>query len=730
MTYWSINRLALAFLIIFTSAVVLTGSYFWLEMKQTFKDLRSQDRQFASQEIKAGLALVSQNLLAAADDLAKWDETRQQLFASEYYEIWRDIRVRDAGKAPRALVTAALYDKNGHQLSKGPEPMPAEMQFPVRTPLVTREGGKDFLYIFQSVHATPDGGILFGYVGIKTRFAEPVAQAQPYRYADPSQIDSGLKEGQSVTFDAVVNSMRYGLKPNSELEHLQQIFNSFMARLILAFLVCLIIAAWLLRMVVFVPLRRLSEYIDRMRDHDSTIDDRPSGELVIVREFDKLRRSFNDHHVRLSRLNRDLTRSTRNFYDQARRDALTGIFNRRAFEDDWRDLGKDRRLGKVALMVFDCDHFKAINDTYGHPVGDAVIKAITGCLQQSLRTNDRLYRLGGDEFATVLSDADPHRAESVAERCMRNVLEYDFQQYGMTEPATISVGIALSDQDGLSLSELLKRADLAMYRAKRPGFNKIQFYGEDMDDMAALVAAHEINAVFHAIRNIDMIELAYQPVMRLPLEQTEYIEALVRIRSDGEVIHPNSIFPIVHARSLDAEFDLSVIRAVERDLDAGKLALGQGISINISASSIVHSLVVDALIELLGRYPDRRIMIEITETALISQLDLASQNIRRLRDHSARVALDDFGSGFSSLRSLASMPVDMIKFDISMIRLLESGDSRQKLMLEEIAGLLITAGYELVAEGIETQAMLEKVISLGFTHAQGYYFGKPAEPLS
>ena len=233
--------------------------------------------------------------------------------------------------------------------------------------------------------------------------------------------------------------------------------------------------------------------------------------------------------------------------------------------------------------------------------------------------------------------------------------------------------------------------------------------------------------MFEAIRDSDLIELSYQAVMRLPLVRKEYVEALARIRVNGELIRPDAIFPIVQARKLDADFDLSVIRAVTRDLGNGQLPAGQGVSINLSAPSIVNAHVVDAMLQLVSSERDRKIVVEITETALITQMETASANINLLRKAGALVALDDFGSGYSSLRYLATMPVDLVKFDISMVRLLEHGEARQKLILEEIAGMVITAGYELVAEGIETREQLDKIIGLGFTHAQGFYFGWPGE---
>jgi len=183
----------------------------------------------------------------------------------------------------------------------------------------------------------------------------------------------------------------------------------------------------------------------------------------------------------------------------------------------------------------------------------------------------------------------------------------------------------------------------------------------------------------------------------------------------------------VQARNLDAEFDLAVIRAIRRDCDTGRLPEGKGVSINISGPGIVNARVIDALLTLLATEPNRKIVVEITETALITQMDTASQNIQRLRAAGALAALDDFGSGYSSLRYLASMPVDLVKFDISMVQLLETGLPRQQLIVQEIAYMVITAGYELVAEGIESASLLDKIVRLGFSHAQGYYFGQPGE---
>jgi diguanylate cyclase (GGDEF)-like protein len=443
-------------------------------------------------------------------------------------------------------------------------------------------------------------------------------------------------------------------------------------------------------------------------------------------ELENVRRSFSNYQDRLEELHTNLEQSSRNFYQQARRDALTGAYNRRAIEEDWSASDRGEHHRQCAFLLFDCDHFKAINDSYGHDVGDAVIKAVASCLEQALRTSDRLYRLGGDEFATFLADTNKEQTQRISERCLELVQAHDFQQYGLPEPVGISIGVAMiNNQDATrSLSKLQKQADLAMYAAKRPGGDKIVVYRAELGEVASLVASKSIQAVFSAIKDPLLLTMHYQGIIKLPEQSPDYVEALARITFNGELFGPGDIFPIVQSRRLDAEFDLAIIAAVRRDLEQGVLAADQGVSINISAPGIVQSNIVDALLEL-SHTQQRKIVIEITETTLITQMKTASRHIRQLREAGCLVALDDFGSGYSSLRYLSSMPVDIVKFDISMIRLLNAESPQQRVITEEMAAIVKTAGYQIVAEGIETEQMLESVQRIGFHYAQGFLFGKP-----
>jgi EAL domain-containing protein (putative c-di-GMP-specific phosphodiesterase class I) len=199
----------------------------------------------------------------------------------------------------------------------------------------------------------------------------------------------------------------------------------------------------------------------------------------------------------------------------------------------------------------------------------------------------------------------------------------------------------------------------------------------------------------------------------------------VRIQQDGELIQPSNIFPVVEARRLEVEMDRAVIRQVLADLAEGKLQPGTGVSINLSGPTLVHDKVCTWLAEFRPFLKDYRVMIEVTETALITQVGLANDNLSRLRQHGFEIALDDFGSGYSSVRYLATMPVDVVKFDISLVQGLL--DKVQGNMVTHLAKMIIESGHSLVAEGIEDDATLAAARNAGFARGQGYLIGRAGE---
>jgi EAL domain-containing protein (putative c-di-GMP-specific phosphodiesterase class I) len=263
-----------------------------------------------------------------------------------------------------------------------------------------------------------------------------------------------------------------------------------------------------------------------------------------------------------------------------------------------------------------------------------------------------------------------------------------------------------------------------MYRAKRPGHASVVMFSEALArDSEGLFSSWVNTAVYDAVIYGKGLLMHYQPIVDLNDGSICHYEALVRIEQDGEMIMPSNIFQVVEARRLEVELDRAVLRRVLADLQEGRIRPGTGVSINLSGPTVVHEQVCSWLDGFKPFLKDYRVMVEVTETALITQIGLANENLSRLRRRGFDIALDDFGSGYSSVRYLASMPVDVVKFDISLVQGLQ--DDTQRIMVTHLAQMILESGHQLVAEGIEDAAILEAARDAGFVRGQGYMMGRP-----
>jgi diguanylate cyclase (GGDEF)-like protein len=473
------------------------------------------------------------------------------------------------------------------------------------------------------------------------------------------------------------------------------------------------------------PMQQLLKHLQALKDRgdEAVLLD----ESLNLSELEEVRVALNEYQDTLTHANQQL-------WEQAYHDVLTGCYNRRAFEEHWNGLKATVPGSRsyVSLLLFDCNHFKAINDTYGHDVGDHVLQAIGQAIQEALRSGDNLYRIGGDEFVLVMLHANAEAADQLARRCLERISRLDFVSYKIREPVRVSVGVAttLADNED-SLKTLHLKADIAMYHAKRPDNQNIVHFTDDMSDQtASVLSSRVISAVHDAITLGDNVVMYYQPILNLESQSVEYYEALVRIRDEQGMISPAEIFQIVENRGLEKEFDKAVLRAILRDLEAGLIPEGRGLSINLSGPCVIEKELLQWMEPFVPHLLKHKLQLEVTETTLIRQLHTASNYLDQLRRKGFLVALDDFGSGYSSMRYLATMPVDIVKFDITLIRDLDES-SKQRKVIEGLAELILNAGFPLVAEGIESERMLERVQNLGFTYAQGYLIGhpEPAETL-
>ena len=297
----------------------------------------------------------------------------------------------------------------------------------------------------------------------------------------------------------------------------------------------------------------------------------------------------------------------------------------------------------------------------------------------------------------------------------------------MPEPVRVSIGISQASSDNAdSFMDLQWQADAAMYAAKRPGTSDVVVYSEEITQGSkGLLSSWLSNTVYQAIDKGIGLVLFYQPIIDFSGNDVCYYEALVRIRTDDEILSPMSIFNVVEARHFEVELDRAVIRKLNEDLANGRLPRGTGASLNLSAPTLSRPEVIEWLRPLSAFNNNYKIVIEVTETALITDIKRVTTHLNKLSKMDFTIALDDFGSGYSSVKYLASMPVDVVKFDITLVQCLT--DEKQRKMITRLAQMIEEAGHQLVAEGIEDKALLQNVIATGFHYGQGYLFGRPEE---
>ncbi len=728
----SLTRLALYFLAGVGVLLLLIGALFFTDLSRLEHTIAQTNSKLAQQELAQALTLLEQQTQLTGAKVADWDEARLQIADPAYYALWRNSRAMTAGILPATTDGVELYDLSGKGLSRksvvSKAGMPTQIYKRNLRVWYRKDDGQDHLYYFFPVYLDSTQDHLIGFGGLKLNFLDELKSLRRFRYADMASIRVGINDNKFHPLSSVARAMIFQTLPTQEITE----FKALIFRLIYSLTAIVGVGALLAYLFVVAlvvrPLRRLSNHIDVIRAGRSGLLSESYRGPVPVSELENVRLSLNEYQSRLEKLHLHLTSKNDELWKLAHHDPLTGIYNRRSFEEDWGDLMAASAAGPInaSFLLFDCDHFKPINDTYGHPIGDSVIQGIVEALQNALRVGDRLYRIGGDEFATLLQETDTETAQVVAERCINLVNAHDFAALGIKEPVRISIGIAHS-HDAVSAELLHAHADMAMYLAKRPGNQKIAMFSAEMTtEVSSVMSSGDTAAVYAAINSPEMLEMHYQKIVNMSDGRTDYFEALVRIRSGDKLILPGGIFPVVDAHRFEAEFDMAVLNRIHLDLSAGIIPPGTGVSINVSGVSIITPHIIDKLLSFAKFLAHYKLVVEITETALITHINHASSNLNQLRKAGFTIALDDFGSGYSSFRYLSSMPVDVVKFDISLIQSLGKG-GRQGIIVENLVKLIRDAGFTLVAEGIETQETLKLVSGLGFTHGQGHYLGHPAK---
>jgi len=683
-----------------------------------------EKQQAAGEELKRAITTVVSATHHTLDDLAQWDEIHQQLGDPTYYVYWRELRLKKSQRFPAYIHGLELYGPDRTSLVSLPY-----QNFPSHVPdqvmSLQRLQGKEYLMAYAPIKERDSSEKVQGYLGIQIDFIAAMRELNRFVAIDPTTLDFPPKVAGTLPVSDVSNVIQFEPVSEAASSRLGDILITSLRDFFFLFASMLVVFYFTVALLFVRPLVSLQEYIGRLRRGEGAHAAEP---VAAVTELVTLRESLTDYQRELDHARSQLDQQNVELWQLAHRDALTGAKNRLAFDEDWNkllQLARDKRID-ISLMLLDCDFFKAINDTYGHEVGDRVIQSISESLRGVLREGESLYRLGGDEFVTVLINAGRDEAHQVAHRCIDAVQNDAFKQLGIKETIKLSVGLAhASGLDIANLSELPRQADVAMYHAKSSTREKIVHYVPSLEQNAsALVSNRIVGAVLQALETGEGIKMHYQPLVDADSHQPVYYEALVRISDAGGPISPVDIFPIIARRRLDVELDKAVLRAIEQDLKSGHIPDGVGISVNVSGALLALNDFCEFFSGLATHLANHPIVIEITETSFISHLQHASECLRKLRQHGFLVALDDFGSGYSSIRYLANMPVDIVKFDISMVHDLNK-DQRTRIIIEHTAALINEAGYKLVAEGIESAEILQRAAALNPSHYQGFLFGKP-----
>jgi diguanylate cyclase (GGDEF)-like protein/PAS domain S-box-containing protein len=456
---------------------------------------------------------------------------------------------------------------------------------------------------------------------------------------------------------------------------------------------------------------------------------RPGGAEHWLRMQGRAERDGTGRPMRMSGVTQDVTAKRTaelKLVHMARHDALTDLPNRILLREVMDDAVARAKRGECsAILCLDLDRFKQVNDTLGHPTGDALLRAVTQRLLACVRETDLVARIGGDEFAIVQHAVDQPRNSTALARRVVAELGRPFDIDGNRIVVGTSIGIALTPKDGLDSDQLLRSADLALYRAKLDGRGKHRFFEPEMN--ARMQARH---ALEHDLRRAvaeQEFEIAYQPFLDVRTRRVSGFEALLRWRHPQRgMVMPDAFIGIAE--------ELGLVGAI------GRLVLSQAcaeamrwpedvkLAVNLSPSQFVGARVTDAVNRALcsSGLPPARLELEITETVLLHDSEETLATLHALQDLGVTITMDDFGTGYSSLSYLRKFPFQKVKIDKSFVR--ELGKNHEDTaIVHSILDLSGRLGFRTTAEGVETEHQLGWLVAAGCTEAQGFLFS-PALP--
>ncbi|MER6615662.1 EAL domain-containing protein [Streptomyces xantholiticus] len=415
---------------------------------------------------------------------------------------------------------------------------------------------------------------------------------------------------------------------------------------------------------------------------------------------------------------------------QAFHDPLTGLPNRALFFEQLEHaLRRPAAAQTTVLLLIDLDRFKDINDSLGHPVGDELLITVGQRLLGAARRNDTVARMGGDEFAVLADDLKETPAETYAQRFLDRFKE----PFALSGPRSVfitaSIGVVATGPT--TFHDALRDADIALYAAKERGRNRAELFEPAMS-LAQQSHARIAQDLRHALPRNELA-VHYQPVIHLPTGQVTGVEALLRWERGGRSPTPPEVFvPVAEETSLIRPIGAWVLREAcrhgrhwhETVPKAGALS----VAVNVSGRQLKDHSFLDTVRQVLNEtgFPPASLVLEITESTLVTDAETTSAHIRALRDLGVRISIDDFGTGYSSLAYLRDLPADIVKIDQSFV--LQGSSHANTSLVQAILRIGHALDLDVIAEGIETPHQAERLHSLGCPHGQGFYYAPPMAP--
>ncbi|MDA9556414.1 EAL domain-containing protein [Vibrio sp.] len=441
----------------------------------------------------------------------------------------------------------------------------------------------------------------------------------------------------------------------------------------------------------------------------------------------RLQRAIKNAQVR-HELESKLFNSYESVKSLAEKDSLTNLPNRYSFDKTLSNIDHNTD-SSVSLLLLDLDHFKYINDSYGHNVGDDVLVHIANEVSSILTEHCHFYRLGGDEFAILLTSDDSDHDSILLANTIINQLDEPFLANEVPISLGMSIGISTYLKDTNNTSDLFKYADIAMYYSKGNGRNQATSFQHHMKQ--AFLHDFNIEAGIRQSLEKKEFKLHYQPVMNLTSQTIVGFEALIRWNHNGQAINPEQFIPVAEKSLLIHELGRWVIKSAIEQFSEwcdGRFDSQSNppvtMAINLSSVQLTRLDLVEYIVDIAesNKVALNRLEFEITETALIDNSQVVNQVINGLSHLGCRISLDDFGTGFSSISHLHRFPIDIVKLDKSIV----SDDSeKSRELLRGLILMVQSLNLDIIAEGIENKDDFLTCLNLGIERAQGYYFSRP-----